>query len=445
MAMAETVADTAKSPVRTVSTSSLSPTDPDEAYSQAMQQLDEFGRQDPAARDQLWKQLQGVKPSLWPLAIQQFRASHEFHRQLNSTESSRPSAGYPQTEPDHRAAPVTPMPPEIDFHSALPSQSPSVQLPPPNLLASPSLAAKPAAETLATYPTTSFQEIRQRVLQASFDSAATTPIVDVSASATNTSDVLSADSHRLNSGSAIPRGDLDLLSWRDSVDRAISQLDELADQEPHSRHEAYLHARLRLLQLVAGDKDAAVHSVPGLTPTEQHYWSQQLLAIATLLDEGSQNSADQRFSLASHHLAESAAKLSEMATLEVRNLVFCKQVHGFGEYDAVGDTNFSAGDDVRLYFEIEHFRSEKDAKGFRTSIDCSYEVIDAAGNRVDGAESAPLDDHCKSRRRDFFVEYTLRLPERIYPGKYRLKLSLRDRLADKIGTQTIEFQIVDGK
>ncbi len=423
-ASAQLATDSATIPAQNVSTTTPHNASPDDAYQRAMVQLNELKQQDPAAADQLWKQLQGVKPSLWPLAVQQFKASYDYHRELNR-ETAPPSAmppSYPQTTPTRPESPSN----AAHFHSSQSQPPREAELPPRLQTPMAGHVAKPIdAEPAISIP--SWQDVQRQVLQASYGPMA--PI--------------SEDHHssplRTNEDQA-SRGD-----WRESLDNAITELQSNTTDEPRTRNEAYLIARLRLLQLVAGDKSAAVENVPGLTPTEQSYWSGQSMAISTLLDPPSETPAEARVSLASHHLAKAAKQLSELADLEVRNLVFCKDIHGFGEYDAAPDNKFRAGDEVRLYFEIDNYRSESTSDGHRTSIDCSYEVLDAAGNRVDGAESAAVEDLCKSRRRDFYANYSLTLPERIYAGKYRLKLTLHDRLADKLGSQTIEFEIVDHK
>jgi hypothetical protein len=56
-----------------------------------------------------------------------------------------------------------------------------------------------------------------------------------------------------------------------------------------------------------------------------------------------------------------------------------------------------------------------------------------------------VEDTCRSRRRDFHIQYGLTLPARIEPGHYRLQLTVRDRQGDKIGTSSTEFEIAGAK
>ena len=414
------------SPVRPVSTS---PESPDAAYVETLAEIEELGRIDPAARDLLMQQLKTVKPSLWPLAVRQFKSGWQQHQRLNTPDNTPPSVpvSYPQTP--HTAPHTRP----IETLPMLPRQSSVMPFAPPDAVdARPRLdgrlashVAKPVEEP-PREARTPWPEFRNQVLQAGYETS--------EAPMSGTGPPAPLGGHHNSSP---------LLGWRVSVDQAIEQLAELATDEPRTRHEAYMQARMRLLQLVAGDKQSAVETVPGLTPTEQSYWSHQLMAMATLLGESRQIDHDSRISLAARHLEDAAAQLSELADLQVRNLAFFDKIYGFGDYDVVEEYRFKAGQEVRLYVEVDNYRSDSTAEGYRTVIDSSYEVLDAAGNRVEGEEFAPVVDRCRSRRRDFYVEYSLRMPERVYPGKYQLKLTLHDRLADKLGSQTIDFEIVD--
>lgn len=49
-------------------------------------------------------------------------------------------------------------------------------------------------------------------------------------------------------------------------------------------------------------------------------------------------------------------------------------------------------------------------------------------------------DACRNRRRDFHMQYELALPERIYPGPYKIEL-ITDHNSGKIGQATLPFEI----
>jgi hypothetical protein len=68
-------------------------------------------------------------------------------------------------------------------------------------------------------------------------------------------------------------------------------------------------------------------------------------------------------------------------------------------------------------------------------------VLDDKGERIAGGEFPDIDDCCRSRRRDFHIQYGLALPEKLEPGRFQLQLVVKDRQSDKIGHATASFEI----
>jgi hypothetical protein len=60
---------------------------------------------------------------------------------------------------------------------------------------------------------------------------------------------------------------------------------------------------------------------------------------------------------------------------------------------------------------------------------------------VGGGEIPDVNDCCRSRRRDFHIQYGITLPENLAPGPYRLQLVIKDRQSDKRGQATVAFEI----
>jgi hypothetical protein len=116
-------------------------------------------------------------------------------------------------------------------------------------------------------------------------------------------------------------------------------------------------------------------------------------------------------------------------------------VYGYGSYDQFPIDQFSPGQQVSLYVEVENYHSEPTEKGFCTSLGSTYELLDDMGERVSGGEFPVVDDCCRSRRRDFHIQYGLTLPEKMEPGRYTLELVVKDRQSEKIGHATATFEI----
>ena len=102
---------------------------------------------------------------------------------------------------------------------------------------------------------------------------------------------------------------------------------------------------------------------------------------------------------------------------------------------------FEPGEEVLLYAEIDNFKSDETDEGFHTALRSSYQIVDSKGTRVTEHEFETTEEHCQSRRRDFFMRYYVWMPKRIYDGEYTLQLTIEDVKSQKIGTATIDFRI----
>jgi len=231
-------------------------------------------------------------------------------------------------------------------------------------------------------------------------------------------------------------------AWR-QLDPIIDRLARSLPTEPRTVDELHEHLRLRHLLLVAGRTDEALETLPVAGMNEQAFWSKQLFAMATFLDAEAEHDQRQRASATLARLDEARDELAQIANLRIRGAAFVESVDGFGAYAPIADTRFRPGQQVAVYAEVENFRSESSPDGFRTVLATCYQVFDDAGRRVDGGEFPEVEDLCLNRRRDFHMQYAIPLPDRIYPGSYRLELAVTDRLSNKIGSQRIDFEIVE--
>ena len=176
----------------------------------------------------------------------------------------------------------------------------------------------------------------------------------------------------------------------------------------------------------------------------QEFWSQELYGLATWLDSQRVSDPSRRAGQSKPPLAAAVHRLEELAPLVVLNLAFITEVQSYGIYKPFGKSEFTPGQELLLYAEVENFRSEDTPKGFHTVLQGSYQVFDSRGQRVAGQELNTVEEYCRNPRRDFFLAYRLSLPKRIYAGKHTLQLSLVDQKSQKIGQATIEFSVKEG-
>jgi hypothetical protein len=422
-----------------------------QALSQVLPELQALALSDPATHNAVLEQMSRSEPSLWPLAIERAKSTAALRQKLAATPAA-PSVAPTLTAAataQTNAAPPSPVvvaaSPEAPVArvAALPTDQPAVAKPswpaPPPVRVAPANATQPAGspEQLSPPPAVKPQRIENHHYfgdaspkdgRESEDGANGSTIRLVSA----TSD----SAGTLGTGGPRPAA----ASWRESVDSAIASLEAtLAGANGDRTSE---HARLRLLRLVADQEGPAVAAIPGLPAAEQGYWSEQLYALATMLDTTRRPERPMRVAAAALHQQVAADRLGELGDLAVRNAAFCEKVYGFGAYEPIARPRFRSGEEATLYAEVDHYRSASTARGYHTSLATHYRVLDAAGKVVDEGDFPVVEDHCLSVRRDFHIQYGVAFPESLAPGAYRIELVINDQLGKKSGTDAVAFEIV---
>ncbi|MBN1853532.1 MAG: hypothetical protein JW829_12445 [Pirellulales bacterium] len=456
----------------------------DEAMATVMDELQAIYEIDPDAHRILMQDLHAAKPSHWPLIVHHFHAALTYRQQLVDRDLDRcrfvqqtgaqPASAKPL---DHRSRASfssertnpsgTASVPELARSSAGPvsqAQAPNDQDPEPPIqgsLPSSSRASKETRSTIDPSPAPDLlpdNPLRAEMVPAPESPMATgthqdshplhgleRPMVQSAGFQTSTTAPRSPDPFDMPTANPENATAMDpnhpLASWVAQLENTIEQLEAATTDAPDSTDEIRRHASLRMLYLIAGRREDALRPIPGISPTQQDYWSKQLFALATYMDHQGQPDAQSRATLAQSQLSEATALLGELGTLSVRNLAFCERVSGFGIYEAIEKPQFSPEERVTLYAEIENYRSDTTDQGYRTVLEASYKILDDRGQRVDSGLFPQIEDLCQSRRRDFHAQYGIKLPQRIYPGKYTLQLIVQDMLSNKIGRASTEFEI----
>ncbi len=136
--------------------------------------------------------------------------------------------------------------------------------------------------------------------------------------------------------------------------------------------------------------------------------------------------------------------LEDQAPLEITDLRLCRKVSGFGNFDPLDVASLKAGQAVILYCELSGLRSEARGDGFRSRLASHYEVVPAAGGEpvVKRTSLGAAEDLCRRRRRDYYANYRVDLPEGISPGTYELRLTQEDAIAGRSTSSAIPFTIL---
>lgn len=145
-------------------------------------------------------------------------------------------------------------------------------------------------------------------------------------------------------------------------------------------------------------------------------------------------------------LREVIDTLEEHRPLRVGTLALCRKVQGFGQYEPIAEPSCRAGQTVVLYCELEGLRYEPGAGNglLRSRLESTVVLRADEGDRVLWSQSlGTAEDICRRRRRDYYVNYRLTLPDAatLAPGTYRLQIQQRDAIAGTEATAEIPLTI----
>ncbi len=236
----------------------------------------------------------------------------------------------------------------------------------------------------------------------------------------------------------------DLASWQELLTQFITRLEEKKNLPAATADELRQQVYLRLLYVMAGRREEALEPIAGLSLAEQEFWNKLVYGLATYLDESRIPNRERRASEAKEYFADAAARLGEVGALAIRRAAFCTAVRSYGVIERFPQNEFSPGAEVLLYAELDNFVAQRQADGFRTEFRASYLIFDRLGQPVETEprELPVITETCANLRRDFFISYRIRLPERMNPGDHQLKLTIHDMVGQKIGTAEVNFTVV---
>ena len=230
-------------------------------------------------------------------------------------------------------------------------------------------------------------------------------------------------------------------NWQQQLAGAIGALEAEVPAYPTTAAERAQHARLRMLYAAAGRREDATRPIPATPPAAQQFLSKELEGLTAWLDVEQTPDAVCRAAAAKPALAQALAKLTETAPLVIHNLAFCIEVQSYGCVKRFDNHEFYPQQEVLLYAEVENFVSEPTPKGYHTSLGSSYRILDQQGHCVDEHTFAATEEYCDNVRRDFFIGYHLHLPKDVGPGRYTLRLSIKDLKSQKVGEASIALEI----
>jgi hypothetical protein len=211
--------------------------------------------------------------------------------------------------------------------------------------------------------------------------------------------------------------------WRDGLERLLSVArDRAADARGEARDVWTLRARV--LGWLEEPADAAGPSQAGAL------W-RSILGWLTGPDPETPAS-----------IRTAVAALEDQMPFEITALQLCRKVRGFGDFEPIEAIACRPGHGVIVYCEMTGVRYAPEGTRFHSRLQSRVEIRRAGGGEPVWTQVlGTADDVCQHRRRDFYVNYRVILPESLAPGVYELRLVEDDLVGNQSATRTIALAI----
>ncbi len=152
-------------------------------------------------------------------------------------------------------------------------------------------------------------------------------------------------------------------------------------------------------------------------------------------------------------IVEAAAAVAPSGTLTLPSVQLCTRIESYGRFSPIATTTLPAGQafSALLYTEVDGFTNApplatETGAAARFTVELSQELAlySEMGTVVWTARRQSLKEESRNRRRDFFTTQRVDLPATLAPGKYTLKVTLRDEANAAVAERAIDLTFVAG-
>jgi hypothetical protein len=228
--------------------------------------------------------------------------------------------------------------------------------------------------------------------------------------------------------------------------RAPLSLEQFLEQWAVGAEESSFRRQLdrRLMQAVAGDYEAARAPLT-MVSDEQHAMAGRFVEALIAIREAHDGDASVTLTRVLDELDRLANDLRPLSDLQIPALTICQEIRGFGDYTPIQPPHFMAGleSEFVLYCEVRNFVTQQEEDGLYVArFELRTAILDDGGQIVLEIRDADVVDRCRQQRQDCFIPRLVRLPATLPAGDYVAKVTVVDRLGDKLAESRVTFRVL---
>lgn len=200
----------------------------------------------------------------------------------------------------------------------------------------------------------------------------------------------------------------------------------------------------RMIAVLAGDYAEARRPLTMVSEAQQDIAARFVESLIVIRDEHDGDPAG-----ASTRIMEELARLTEslrsLSDLRIPTLAICSEVSGYGNYKPIEPAAFPAGvaSEFVTYCEVTDFVRERGEDGLYISrFDMRTRVLDSLGETILDVRDRDIVDRCRQPRHDCFIPRLIRLPATLPAGEYVVKVTIVDKLGEKVTENRASFRVL---
>jgi len=135
----------------------------------------------------------------------------------------------------------------------------------------------------------------------------------------------------------------------------------------------------------------------------------------------------------------------EDVPIEIREVMLCRRVKGYGDYDPLVSQRFLAGTKPSfvLYTELDEFTIKSVSDGVNeVRLVQALHLFTETGTTVWSHPAVTIVDTSRNRRRDFFTTQVVQIPPTLGVGRYLLSITITDHHDGSMDEKKVPIEVV---